>query len=589
MKRLTNDWSADAVSKMVKMFGESVIELTSKYSIASHRHRSLSTTAKARELSRAIGDVKSRVLPKPSLKPMIEEFSDSISGDPVVLSILVKKDIPIGSLSISERNSLEGMSASIRIYLDLIAPLYSKEAEDLILSACVSGKKAKGTLRLLADLYVSHLVGNLTSRDILHIIAKREFSIVDIADPLDALRSFFSELSTRSSTYDVMISASEQVCDYLSTSLMPEVFKNRDDLPPWFRLSCFGKAGVKSKGPFIVLKSFPGADAFSVARNAKYLLDMLHSFLFVFPDGTRWESPDFANVYDPLSGGVYRVSMFDFINEGSIIRSKKAHRELIQQMAAFAFGRNTTKGTHSGVKIASALQAASAASRVLESDARLLSIWSAFEAILPHPLKDGEGTVRINHFADYIAPLATAGYTNGLFRSLFVDLGKNYTKDFLSYIDKEGAGSNRFDKFISVFYLAPHKKMAFTNIFSDSEMLLHRAHDLDQIANDCVNLRTRIQNHERRVAWQLHRIYRARNMIVHSARSANYIPQLTENAFSYFKEMTSLLVKAGGKYSLSNSDALFDLCLSLCKEKSERLSQTADPRKALDLAIKSIV
>lgn len=332
-----------------------------------------------------------------------------------------------------------------------------------------------------------------------------------------------------------------------------------------------------------------GGDAFSVARNAKYLLDMLHSFLFVFPDGTRWKSPDFAYVYDPVSGGVYKVSMFDFINEGSIIRSKKAHRELIQKMAAFAFGQNNVNGNRSGVKIASALQAASAASRVLESDARLLSIWSAFEAILPHPLKDGEGIVRINHFADYIAPLATAGYVNGLFRSLFTDLGKNYTKDFLSYIDKEGVGSNRFDKYLSIFYLTPDKKGAFTKIFSDSEMLLHRAHDLDQIANDCAKLRARIKNHERRVAWQLHRIYRARNMIVHSARSANYIPQLTENAFSYFKEMTSLLVRAGGKYSLSNSDALFDLCLSLCKKKSELFSQTTEPRKALDLAIKSIV
>jgi hypothetical protein len=573
------------------MFGECILELTNLYSIPSHRHRSLSTTAKARELMRSIRDVGKRMLPKPSLRPMIEEFEESVDADPIVRSILERNHIPRAALNISETDSLEKMIASVEIYLDLVAPAYASEAEDLIVKLCDSTKIQKSQLRTIADLYVSHLVGVSLSRETLHIIAKREFGICQVDDPMLALKEFFRALSTRSSHYDILVSASEEVCGYLATSLRPEVYKKRNDLPDRFRLACFGRNGSSSDGPFILLRDLPGADAFLAVRNAKYLLEVLHSFLFVFPDGTRWINPEFCYVYDSREGAVFKASMVDFINEGGLIRSKKAHSELIQKMAVFAFDRSDALSRRSGVKLASALLAASAASRVVENDARLLSIWSAFEGILPYPLKDGEGTVRINHFANYITPLATDRYIESLFKSFMNDLARNYMKKFLSFIDRNGVGNNRFEKFVSVFYLEDAIKAAFTSIFSDSEILLYRAHELDGIANDSSKLKAKVLAHERRVAWQLHRIYRARNMIIHSARSAPYFPQLTENAFGYFKAMTTILVEAGGKFRVSNSDALFDLCLALCERKRVEINEAGkkNAREALLASLKSLV
>lgn len=591
MKRLTNKWGNDTTSRMVKMFGESIIELTNKYSTPSYRHRSLSTVAKGQELNRSIADVRLRRLPKPSLKPIIEEYVHSITLDPIVARLLETIDLPVDAISLSYQDSLEKMAAAIRIFRNTVAPAYTTTAEGLILDICSGPKIAKSLLRQVADLYVSHLVSGHVSRDMLHIISKREFSIADPTDALTSLNGFFSELSKKPERYDVLISASERVCSYLSTSIKPEIYLRRRDLPHWFRSACFGRNGSKENGPFIVITDLPAADAFQAAKNAKQMIELLHSFLFVFPDGTKWSPPENFYVYESKSGAIYKAPMIDFINEGEIIKSKKTHDELIQKLTEYAFGREDQLQRTSVIKLANALLAASAASRVIESDARLLSIWSAFEALLPHPMKDGEGTVRINHFADYITPLATTSYVGGLFRSLYRDIAKNYTKQFLSFLDKNGIGSTRFDRFLSLFYADPAIKSSFTSIFQDSELLLHRSHELHELANNSDKLKQRISDHRQRVSWQIHRIYRARNLIVHSAKSKAYHPQLTENAFLYFKEMTALLVKAGGKFKIPDSDAIFELCLALCKEKDRKIdfATSVGAEAALTAAIKEVV
>jgi hypothetical protein len=236
----------------------------------------------------------------------------------------------------------------------------------------------------------------------------------------------------------------------------------------------------------------------------------------------------------------------------------------------------------------SALHAASSASKIKENDARLLSIWSAFEALLPIPMKDGESITRITHFVEYLSPLISARYTENIFRCFYNDLNKEYRNQLRNFIKAYGSGRNNFDKFIGLFFAEQSVTRAFTAIFSDSELMLYRAHELFTLANDPSALLRRIEAHETRVGWQLHRIYRMRNMFVHSAARTPFASQLTENALEYFKALISSLVEVGEMTMIVESDALIDVCIAMCEEHREKLRGLKDDsgRKFLECAVK---
>lgn len=589
MKRLTNRWGSDGQARMVKMFAESVLELTNQFSMASYRHRTLSSTAKAGELRFYIGEVGKRHLPKPSLDPMIEEYDDAVETDPILNHILSDKGIPLRAIKVDKKSSLEQMRASLRIFFEVAAPVYARTAEDLIRALCERGKPDKSLLRRYADLYISQLVSARLSREYIHICAKQEFAIISVeGNELGALCAFLRRMATREDGFEILLNMQKAACQFIEGTIPAKIYNAPGDLPDRFRLSISSVKDIDQAGPFVIVTPIPGGDPYSAARSFKYFLDMLQSFLFVFPDGKKWTTPTVSCVYDPLTGGVFRVPLFEFVNEGNLIRDAKFHRELISRMTKFTFDRLGSRGQNSSRKVVGALQAASAASRISENDARLLSIWSAFEALLPVPMKDGESIVRITHFVNYIAPLAAAQYMRNLFKGLHDDLVKNYKGVMNSFLDKNGTGANRFQKFVSLFFSDDATKLAFTALFQDSELLLSRAHELDKIANDPGQLLRRIEAHEERVSWQLHRIYRARNMIVHTARNAQFTPHLIENAFSYFRALVGALVEVADRVQVSDSDALFDLCLAMSVEHKEHLKLARDgvPSEFLRVALR---
>jgi len=571
MRVLENSWSTNGPARAVKFFAESILELTNIYSAPSYRHRTLSTVSKAHELKRGIRDVMLRVVKKPHLTPIIEEYSDSLQLDPVVNLTMEFKGLSSDLLILKMSDSLEKMEAKVDLFFDLVASEYEKTCTNMIKHLCAFESKEKTLIRICADHYVACKLKNGVSREHIHISAKREFSIISNAgDELPALMRFINACDGKERRYDLLINSPNGIGSILESTLNVENYKNKDDLPAHFRFGAFGKRSLSDEGDFSIVKGIPGKDPINAIRNLKSVLEMFHAFHFIFPNGPRWNLPASACSFDSETGGVYHTTISDYVHEGRRVGNPAKHRELIAGLTHFTLEKISSE-SKSGLKIYSALRSASAASRIPDADAQLISIWSAFEALLPHPSKDGESTVRISHFEGYITPLVTANYIEGLYRSLYNDLARNFKGAFYNFLKNNGIGKNKFDRFTSIFFADPVTKRAFTSLVSSSELLMMRCHELEKLANDQSAVRAKLEAHERRVSWQLHRIYRARNSIVHSGISPTYASHLTENAVAYFKSMMALIVRIGRKYEVEKSDALFDLCSSICLRRREKI------------------
>lgn len=581
MKFQPSKWPGGSQAACIKTFAERVIELTDKYSIDSYRHRTLSTSDKAVELKKWTRSVREKLIPKVTLDKMIEEYEASLVSDPIVEDICRVNRIPIESLKIKANFSLEKMDASLNLYISLVYPKYIATSVSMIAKTASNGLTGKRKMMRLAEYFIPHIISTGKSREFIHLSAKREFLLCpDEASETERLDGFMAEVLRGPRDYDILINCdrifAEHICEFLGKKHI--IWR---DLPNFFKHSINSHKGV-----FVHL-TYRGNDPFSVVRSVKFLTELIQSFSVIVPMNKNFRPVRMMYTFDGTTGEVYKVPPEEFVNFGTVVWDKAKRTQSMKELADFALGSRSDNVNSSTLQIVNALITASSASQLTNQNACLASIWSAFEGLLPVPMKDGQKSTRITHFADIIAPLATTSYVNELFRGMYSDLAKNFPSEFHSFIDNHGTGKNRFNKFLSVFYLNSTLQREFTEIFSECHILRIRAMTLCELANNPSKLRKVMQDHDKRVLWQIHRIYRERNNIMHSAASSKYSRSLIENSFSYFKEMVITLIRVSQRYGIRDVDTLIELCLALSNENREALLKYKDDqgREALSHAV----
>lgn len=89
-----------------------------------------------------------------------------------------------------------------------------------------------------------------------------------------------------------------------------------------------------------------------------------------------------------------------------------------------------------------------------------------------------------------------------------------------------------------------------------------------------------LELHEKKVAWQIRRIYRTRNLIVHSGRTPQYVQALIENGHDYLDQVILTFIQmSGSDYSVRTIEQAFELAyiarrkLDAALKVSEKYSQ----------------
>jgi hypothetical protein len=70
-------------------------------------------------------------------------------------------------------------------------------------------------------------------------------------------------------------------------------------------------------------------------------------------------------------------------------------------------------------------------------------------------------------------------------------------------------------------------------LLNEFPLLRNRCFQVSSLISDAGHLESAVKSHEKRVSWQIERIYRARNSIVHDGSAPPHVDALTENAHEY--------------------------------------------------------
>jgi ferritin-like metal-binding protein YciE len=108
----------------------------------------------------------------------------------------------------------------------------------------------------------------------------------------------------------------------------------------------------------------------------------------------------------------------------------------------------------------------------------------------------------------------------------------------------------------------------------DFHLLRYRAFRLSEMLSNRRKLRELIALHEKKVAWQIRRIYRTRNLIVHSGRvPPPYIDTLVENGHDYLDSIVFEVMRIScGPYSATSIEQVFEIAKIRYKDFARKLA-----------------
>lgn len=183
---------------------------------------------------------------------------------------------------------------------------------------------------------------------------------------------------------------------------------------------------------------------------------------------------------------------------------------------------------------------------------QLLNLWVSLESLIPADTKESDES-NIEHIVDSVIPFLNMYYLRVLLDKLVKDLIRwNFyiTKDILRNIDGDDFTarlinllsndkcSDKFNELIQKtkeFYLLNDRLNYFKDLLSSKEKI-------------CLM----ISNHTERLRWQIRRIYRARNIIVHTGNTPTYTSILIEHIHSYLDIILSTLIQLSSKEKIDS-------------------------------------
>lgn len=200
------------------------------------------------------------------------------------------------------------------------------------------------------------------------------------------------------------------------------------------------------------------------------------------------------------------------------------------------------------VSLIGAIQYHSHSLNSLSEENQLLDLWAIFESLLN---VNDENMSKICRVCMYLVPLLKQKYIYSLFKQLADDI-KNYDENLYVNIVGEKTDESEIVRAICEFTLLDDKREERETVFAKCEdfpLLKERINYYSDKLNTPAKIHSFVEKHADRVRWQIKRIYRNRNMIVHNGNKASYISLLIENLHSYVDDFISHVIHgvASGK------------------------------------------
>lgn len=580
-------WSNISGCENLLFFSQLVRELLFDYSIPSNRVSTLNSHYLCLDALSAIDSIDNHGVPEGTLKPIMEELYSALKKDPIFSSsddsplnyfVKYQGDKYVISSRVTDLNYEELKKTASALETCFFSEnRYYLSLKESIVSIVKSNQidKQQDLFRLVKSLLTELMNMGYSLRYIYGIMNKfywapKEF----IHDPV-LIDSFFNSFDLREREYTVVFVVKKKrigrFLSFIEDLSIEETFDPR--------------ANSHGEKQFLEKKNNEGylqvdrkaLDPFSAATNVKSMLTINAALYRLYDHGYRYDiNAVRCCVYS--EDEFYKIPKAISPVEHTKPMSTKQIAESMQ-LSGQAFISVAKKKSYND--ILSLLNAARFHSHSLDSvseENQLLDLWSIFESVLD--ISNRHTSDRIQQVCLYLVPILKRRYMYSLFSQLANDI-KNYDEHtYESIINGEVDDREIVQKICEFTILDTYadKRDEFISRCADFPLLKERIEYYHNTLRTTPQVFQFVDKHGERVRWQVMRIYRNRNLIIHNGQIMPYLNLLIENLHSYVDEFLAYAI-----HSLSIGHDIESMCQELFVKECKWNATFQKGKKEMDV------
>lgn len=382
----------------------------------------------------------------------------------------------------------------------------------------------------------------------------------------EKFENFVNTFSGEKHQYKLLIEEQRELADFCFN--LTKVFKDISISEVSYDSICKDVDKADKDSVFISIDSITALDEYSAVENAKSLIKTFDYFYLFYKhklnvtDSRCYVWIDDKYIYvRPETKGIQKS--IKGIKQDNLVKYAKR---------MFDFATENSDNFYDLIRI---MDIHNTAVRMESSSNALLSLWSIPEMLLEKENAISTGS-RINQIATMMEPFLKCRYIYGLVNQFEDDFTRWNKQKYNEIISNIHEGSNHVEKIYAFIVLDKYDGLRrdLYKELDDYPLLRYRLFSLNDSMKNNKKLKVMLKKHTEKTKWQIYRIYRARNCIIHDGENINKIEDLLENLHNYIDELCrGIIENASTRESyFSVADSIYEMKIKN-KFYMERLNQ----------------
>jgi hypothetical protein len=514
-------------------FAQVLNECLFDFSIDTYKPNALNAHSITHEVLQIISKVRSKHIPEGNLKPLKEELLQLFSKDIAIKSILESKH-EFYCKKIKQADNPDDLFHavySVHTYLD--GKKYLERVKSLLSELVKDGCK-KRDIFFLTRVLVTELMNYGYSKPYLYNITNK-FFFQDLENKIKSaskIDEFLDKFSFEEEEFSVIFQVSEIFWEFRN-SLKNVDFKLTKTLRDVEKNVIYKRFDTQKpkKKIYIIAHQVKALDHVSAREVVESRLNLFINLFHVFHHRSSLDVCDSCCVN--RSSDNYTMILENDTN--SLLKQKdlKAN-EAASKVDKLLENLSFSKRNNSMSRFMKALELHKLAIKTNEEENQLLDLWAALETLLQN--KPESSLSRIEQISNSLIPFLSYGYTELLVIELFKDLW-NWNSEVVDGLIQsvESDTSKRIEGLLKILVVKEfdEKRIELISKLDKYPLLKNRIFLYNKWFSSPKEMCSMIERHSQKLEWQIRRIYRARNMVIHHGGKPQHLKVLIENMGSY--------------------------------------------------------
>ena len=530
--RLSN-WKLEKELDSLLFFALRIRELVFDYTLDSFKYPALNSTSICEEAVQLIKEIETNNITEKSITPVLEELIWKLKKDKIV-GLILENDLEY-YLNFGDYSNLKDVKLKLEILTNKLNSLKYADYTEKELIKLVNENKEKREIYELATNYITSLINIGFSQSFIYLATNTHFFSNRAVTSIEDLKEYFKLFDHPYQEYNVILKCSKILGEIEDSSNKFHCTVSQKIEEKFIKLDKNKFIESKnSKELYFSARKILALDPLSAKTLAENRINKL-SKLFVFYH--HKQHPTWSEKALVIN---CETDTSFLINERTSPMSKG--RDLIPKKAAVKLSKLMR-----GLKLESTsfakydrvidLHGLSIENKNIEN--QLLQNWIAFETLLVGYSSQS----KISQVIENLVPFLKVKYLDTILYEFLKDVSRYNYSFFLSEIRKIEVGNTPLEKFVAIISLDEFKdkRILFYKALEKSPLLKFRLSEFQKILSSPKKIKQFIDNHEKKVIWQIKRMYRSRNLIVHAGTVPEYTESLVENSHTYLDLVINII------------------------------------------------